>query len=92
MSIKRTRALMYRYWSADHGDVSMLADDVHAVFEGTFVRRHVGEFAGIAATGNTVHVPICIIYDVEGEQIKYKRIDLELPVLMQQFTATMLPA
>lgn len=135
MSIERTRAVMNRYWSADHGDVSMLADDVvftlmptgqesrgpaavlntlnefyraafdagveprttifddgHAVFEGTFVGRHVGEFAGIPATGKTVRVPLCIIYDVEDEQIKRARVYFELPVLMQQLTATTLPA
>lgn len=135
MSIERTRTVMNRYWSADHGDVSMLADDVvftlmptgqesrgpeavlntlnefyraafdagveprmtifddgHAVFEGTFVGRHVGEFAGIPATGKTVHVPICIIYDVENEQIKRARVYFELPVLMQQLTATTLPS
>ena len=130
MSIERTRAVMDRYWSAEQGDASMLADDVvftlmptgqescgpaavlntlnefyraafdagveprmtifddgHAVFEGTFVGRHIGEFAGIPATGRTVRVPLCIIYDVEGERIKRARVYFELPVLMQQLAA-----
>jgi len=133
MSIETTRTVMNRYWSAEHGDISMLADDVvftlmptgqeshgpeavlntldafyqsafdasaeprmiifddgHAVFEGAFVGRHTGEFAGIPATGEMVRVPMCIVYDVEGKQIKRARVYFELPVLMQQLqSATM---
>ena len=116
LSIERTLTVMNRYWSADHGDVSMLADDVvhvdadwqeshgpeavlntlnefyraafdagveprmtifddgHAVFEGTFVGRHVGEFAGIPATGkNRACAHLHHLHDVEDEQIKRAR-------------------
>lgn len=61
--------------------------DGHAVAEGEFVGRHIGEFAGIPATGREVRVPICVTYDVEGDKIKQARIYLLANVLMQQLGA-----
>ena len=58
-----------------------------AVLEATFVGKHKGEFAGVAATGKNVRVPLCVVYDLEGEKIKRARIYLLASVLFQQFNA-----
>lgn len=55
-----------------------------ATWEGYFVGRHIGEFAGIPATGRDVNVPLCVVYDLEDDQIKRARVYLEMPVLMAQ--------
>ncbi len=56
----------------------------NAVWEGEIVGRHIGEFAGIPATGQEVRVPLCVVYDIEDEQLKRARIYLEMPVLRRQ--------
>ncbi len=127
MSIESTRDLMTRYFEAQHGDVSMMADDVvftvmatgeesrgrdavlgmltyfyhvafdataithvalfgenNAMVEGDFVGKHIGEFAGIPATGKDVRVPLCVVYDVENNQIKHGRVYFEMPALLAQ--------
>lgn len=127
MSIENTRATMERFFNAQHGDVSMMADDVvftlmstgeeyhgteavngmfqylyhiafdaaanphmvlygdhNAVAELDFIGRHVGEFAGIPATGKDVKVPLCVVYDLEQEKIKRARIYFESPALLKQ--------
>ena len=127
MSIETTRETMMRYFNSDHGDTSMMADDVvftmmatgeetktpagvlamlhhfyHVAFdatadiknsafddgkalvEGDVIGKHIGEFAGIPATNKDFRVPICVVYDLENDQIKRGRIYFEVPVLMQQ--------
>lgn len=66
---------------------STAIDDGHAVAEGEFIGRHIGDFAGIPATGREVRVPICVAYDVEGDTITRARIYLLANVLMQQLGA-----
>ena len=58
--------------------------DGKAVVEGDFVGRHVGEFAGIPATNKDVRVPMCVVYDLEYDQIKRGRVYFEMPVLLRQ--------
>lgn len=55
-----------------------------AVFEADFVGKHIGEFAGIPATNKNIRVPICVVYDLENDQIKRARVYFEMPVLFQQ--------
>ena len=55
-----------------------------AVFEGDFVGRHIGEFAGISATNKSVRVPLCIIYELEENKIKHARVYFEIPALLEQ--------
>ena len=112
ISVESTRATMMRYFNSEHGDVSMMAEDVvftimatgqehrgrdgvmgmltyfyhvafdaaattrtmlfgehNAMVEGDFVGKHIGEFAGIPATGKDVRVPLCVVYDLESDQI-----------------------
>lgn len=59
-------------------------DDGKALVEGHFISKHIGEFAGIPATNKDVNVPICVVYDLENDQIKRGRVYFEMPVLMQQ--------
>jgi len=61
-----------------------LFGDQNAMVEGDFVGKHIGEFAGIPATGKEVRVPICVTYDLENDQIKRGRVYFEMPALLQQ--------
>lgn len=127
MSFESTQATMMRYFNSEHGDVSMMAEDVvftvmatgqehhgragvtgmlnyfyhvafdasattrtllfgehNAMVEGDFVGKHIGEFAGIPATGKDVRVPLCVVYDLANDQITRGRIYFEMPALLQQ--------
>jgi predicted ester cyclase len=57
------------------------------VVEGLFVGRHVGEFAGIRATGKEVRVPICVIYELRDGEIVEGRVYFETPALLAQLGA-----
>lgn len=63
---------------------SLICTADHAVLEATFVGRHIGEFADIPATGKTVRVPLCVVYDIDGGQIVSGRVYIEMPVMMAQ--------
>lgn len=56
----------------------------NALWEGEFAGRHIGEFAGIAATGKEVRVPLAVVYDLDDGKISQGRIYFEMPVLMRQ--------
>ena len=58
--------------------------DGQAAWEGELVGKHIGEFAGIPATGKSVRVPLCVIYDLENDKIKRGRVYFEMPALLQQ--------
>ena len=58
--------------------------DGKAVLEADFIGKHIGEFAGIPATGKDVNVPLCVVYDLENDQIKRGRVYFEMPALMAQ--------
>lgn len=128
MSVESTRETMLRYFDSEHGDVSMMAEDVvftimatgqehhgreavlgmlnyfyHVAFDATpentramlfgennamveadFVGQHIGEFAGIPATGKAVRVPLCVVYDLANDQITRGRVYFEMPALLEQ--------
>jgi predicted ester cyclase len=63
---------------------NMIVGDGHAVLEGIFTGKHIGEFAGIPATHKEVRVPLCVVYDLENDLIQAGRVYLEMPVMMQQ--------
>ena len=63
---------------------NLVVDDGKAVLEADFVGTHIGEFAGIPATGKEVRVPLCVVYDLENDMIKRGRVYMEIPVLFKQ--------
>ena len=75
-------------FEADAETTNLIFDDGKAVLEGYFVGRHIGEFAGIPPTNKQVRVPLCVVYDLENDQIKRGRVYLEMPVLFRQLGVT----
>ena len=71
-------------FDADAETRNTIFADGKAVVEGDFVGKHIGEFAGIPATNKQVRVPLCVVYDLENDQIKRGRVYFEMPVLLQQ--------
>jgi predicted ester cyclase len=70
---------------------AIFAED-KALFEAVFVGKHVGEFAGIEATGREVRVPYCVVYDLEGEKLKALRLYFPMDALLRQLGAAPAPA
>ena len=66
-----------------------LFGDSNAMTEGTFVGKHIGEFAGVPATGKDVRVPLCVVYDLANNRIKRGRVYFEMPALLQQLGVQM---
>jgi hypothetical protein len=56
------------------------------VLEARVVGRHTGVFAGVAATGRDVDVPLCVTYEVAGGLIERARIYLLVNVLLKQIS------
>ena len=71
-------------FDADAETISEIYGEGKAVFEGTFVGKHISEFAGIPATNKNVRVPLCVVYDLENNKIKKGRVYFEMPALMAQ--------
>ncbi len=62
--------------------------DRHAFIEARFVGKHIGEFAGIPATGKQVDVPLCVTYDINREGfIQAARIYMLVDVMIGQLKA-----
>ena len=57
-----------------------------AMFEGNFIGRHIGEFAGMQPTNKEVNVPLCVSYDLEDGLIKRGRIYFLGDALMKQLS------
>jgi hypothetical protein len=60
--------------------------DGQGVLEARVVGRHTGVFAGVAATGRDVDVPLCVSYDLSDGLIDRARIYLLVNVLLKQIT------
>ena len=43
-----------------------------------------GEFLGIPATGKSVHVPYCVIYDLQGDKITALRAYIPMDLFAHQ--------
>jgi predicted ester cyclase len=61
-----------------------LFGDGQAMFEGDFVGRQIGEYAGIPATGKEVRVPLCVVYFLKDDRIQRAHIYFEIPALLRQ--------
>ena len=57
-----------------------------AMFEGNFIGRHIGEFAGVKPTNKEISVHICVCYDLENGLIKKGRIYFLGDELMKQLS------
>lgn len=66
---------------------NMVFGESGATLEARFIGKHIGEFAGIPPTGKEVNVPLCVVYDVEGDQITQGRVYMEMPIMMAQLGA-----
>jgi predicted ester cyclase len=62
----------------------VLVGENNAMLEGDFIGKHIGEFAGIPATGKDVNVPLCVVYDLADDKITRGRVYFEMPALIQQ--------
>jgi steroid delta-isomerase-like uncharacterized protein len=58
--------------------------DGKAVVEFDFIGKHIGEFAGIPASGQSVRVPLCVVYDLPQGMITRGRVYFEVPALLKQ--------
>lgn len=67
--------------------VALIVDEEHAAFEGVVAGRHIGEFAGVPATGREFRVPIAVTYDLAGGQITAGRIYFAVPAFLAQIGA-----
>lgn len=79
--------LQYFYHVAFNADVdttNAIIADGQAMTEGYFVGKHIGEFAGIPPTGKDVRVPLCVVYDLENDQLIRGRVYFETDALRQQ--------
>ena len=63
---------------------NLIVTETNAVFEADFIGKHIGEFAGIPATNKSVRVPLCVVYDIDGDKIKSARIYFQIPALLAQ--------
>jgi len=63
---------------------SIIVSENQAVLEADFVGKHIAEFAGVPATGKTVRVPLCVVYDLENDTIKRGRVYFEVPAFLKQ--------
>lgn len=63
---------------------NLIVDHNKAVLEAEIVGKHIGEFAGIAATNKDVRIPLCVIYDLDNGKITQGRIYFEMPALIAQ--------
>ena len=63
---------------------NLIVDHNRAVLEAEIVGKHIGEFAGIAATNKDVRIPLCVVYDLDNGKVTHGRIYLEVPALMGQ--------
>lgn len=82
-----SRMLNHFYHTAFEADAetrTLVFGENSAIWEGIIVGKHIGNYAGVPATGKTIRVPICVVYEVENGQIDRARVYFEIPVFYQQ--------
>jgi predicted ester cyclase len=63
-AIKAMLDYFYRQvFEADAHPRNLVVGEGSAAGEWDFVGRHIGEFAGVPATGKEVNIPLCVCYD-----------------------------
>ena len=63
---------------------TLVVGDGQAALEADFIGTHTGEFLGMAATGKSVRVPYCVVYDLRGDKIAALRAYIPMELFAQQ--------
>jgi steroid delta-isomerase-like uncharacterized protein len=63
---------------------SLVVGDGQAALEADFVGTHTGEFLGKPATGRSVQVPYCVVYDLRDDRIASLRAYIPMELFTQQ--------
>jgi steroid delta-isomerase-like uncharacterized protein len=63
---------------------TLVVGDGQAVLEADLVGTHTGEFLGMAATGKSVQVPYCVVYDLRDDKITALRAYIPMDLFAQQ--------
>lgn len=63
---------------------SVIIGDGRAVLEGHLVGIHVGEYAGVPASGLPVRIPLVVSYEISGGFIRRARLYLQVASFLQQ--------
>ena len=63
---------------------TLVVGDGQAALEADFVGTHTGEFLGIPATGKSVQVPYCVVYDLRDDKIAALRAYIPMDLFTQQ--------
>lgn len=64
--------------------IAVMVGDGWAVWEGTFVGRHIGVFQGVPPTGREVRIPLCVCYDFRDGKLAEGRVYFEFPAFLEQ--------
>jgi steroid delta-isomerase-like uncharacterized protein len=63
---------------------TLVVGDGQAALEADFVGTHTGEFLGIPATGKSVQVPYCVVYDLRDDKLVALRAYIPMDLFTQQ--------
>ena len=63
---------------------TLVVGDGQATLEADLVGTHTGEFLGMPATGRSVQVPYCVVYDLRDGQIAALRAYIPMDLFAQQ--------
>src|SRR5512132_4377153 len=63
---------------------TLVVADGQAALEADLVGTHTGEFLGIPATGKSVQVPYCVVYDLHDDKIAALRAYIPMDLFTQQ--------
>jgi steroid delta-isomerase-like uncharacterized protein len=63
---------------------TLVMGDGQAALEADLVGTHTGEFLGMPATGKSVQVPYCVVYDLHDDKIAALRAYIPMELFAQQ--------
>jgi steroid delta-isomerase-like uncharacterized protein len=63
---------------------TLVVGDGQAALEADFIATHTGEFLGMPATGKSVQVPYCVVYDLRDSKIAALRAYIPMDLFAQQ--------